>query len=431
MLNFDQRTGPDFGTDAPQYPAPGVPDWFADAKLGFFIHWGLYSVPAWALTGDQPTPVEQAYALHRYAEWYGNTVRIPESPTRLRHESHYGVGVSYEDFADSWQPVRANLVELVARIAAAGARYIVPTTKHHDGFCLWDTATTRFNACTRGPGFDIIREIHDATGNHGLRFGAYFSGALDWHVSDFPPIQSDRELFLFRRNDAAYARYCAAQLTELIDDFAPDLLWNDIDWPDGGKGHEDYALAALFRRYLERVPHGALNDRWGVPFHGFATREYRHIPEKLDYPWEATRGLGYSFGYNQAETDQESLSGAELIRLLVDVVAKNGNLLINVGPRADGTIPEVQASAMAELGSWLSKHGAAVYGTRPWGPGILGGQRIVQDEEAVYVHVLEGDHLDLPGELVERPITWLGSQSSGVEVPEELRSLPVAVARLS
>ncbi|WP_246099913.1 alpha-L-fucosidase [Tessaracoccus rhinocerotis] len=155
---------------------------------------------------------------------------------------------------------------------ARGARYVFPTTKHHDGFCLWDTATTRFRTAHRGPKHDLIAEIHDAVRAAGARFGVYFSGALDWHVSDLPPIQSDRDLFTLRRNDAEFSRYSTAQLDELIERFQPEVLWNDIEWPDGGKGGEDYALAAVFREYLRQVPDGVVNDRWGVPAHGFLTR---------------------------------------------------------------------------------------------------------------------------------------------------------------
>lgn len=430
MLNFDERIGPDFGEDAPLYPEPGIPQWFSDAKLGFFIHWGLFSVPAWAVTGHESVPVEDAYAYHSYAEWYGNTVRIAGSPTRTRHEQIYGVGTSYEDFADRWDVGSFDAATLVGHIADAGAQYVIPTAKHHDGFCLWNTSTTTFNAFRRGPHRDLIRELHDATRAVGLRFGTYFSGALDWHVSNFPPIQSDRDLFLFRRNDAEFARYTAAQLNELIDKFRPDVLWNDIEWPDGGKGHEDYALSSLFGRYLARVPDGAINDRWGISYHGFSTREYCTIPHRLPYPWEATRGLGWSFGYNQAETADDSLSGADLVRLLVDVVAKNGNLLINVGPRADGSIPDLQLDAMRALGSWLRTNGEAIYGTRPWGAGVLGGQRLVEKDGVTYVHVLDGERLDLPADLSTRRIEWIGSCDTGVEVPANLRAEPVAVARL-
>ena len=436
MINFDQRIGPDLGTAAPTYPAPGAPDWWRDAKLGFFIHWGLYSLPAWATVHPEGgVPAEDAYAHHQYAEWYGNTVRITGSPTWQRHQRVYGTGTSYEDLADHWNVGRFDADALVARIVDAGARYVIPTTKHHDGFCLWDTATTGFNAVRRGPGRDLIGELHDATRRRDTRFGVYFSGALDWHTSDFGPIESDTDLFRFRRNDVAFARYAAAQVGELVDRFAPDVLWNDIEWPDGGKGAHDFGVAALLRRYLARVPDGVVNDRWGVPFHGFLTREYTRIDDIIAEPWEATRGLGFSFGYNQDESEEESLSGAELIRLLVDVVSKNGNLLINVGPRADGSIPGVQAAAMAHLGAWLRTNGEAIYATRTWdrfgepsGPPV----RYTRRGSTVYLHLLDPTvgEVRVPSELADRPLRWLGAQGHGSTVPDRLRGEPVAVAAI-
>ncbi|SKC74516.1 alpha-L-fucosidase [Krasilnikoviella flava] len=367
MLNFEERTGPDLGADAPAYPDAVVPDWYRDAKLGFFVHWGVYSVPAWGTPhAEGSVPDEDAYAHHQYAEWYANTVRIDGSPTRRRHEERYGVGTSYEDLADLWDVTGFDADALVGDLVAAGGRYVVPTTKHHDGFCLWDTTTTPFNAARRGPGRDLIAEIARATRDAGARLGLYYSGALDWHTSEYPPIESSTDLFRLRRDDDVFARYAAAQLRELVDRFSPDVLWNDIDWPDAGKTTAPHGLAALLREYLEAVPDGVVNDRWGVPFHGFWTREYSHVPETLAHPWEATRGLGWSFGYNEAEGPEHTIGERELIHLLVDVVSKNGNLLLNVGPRADGSIPGLQRDRLAALGRWLGAHGDAIYGTRPW-----------------------------------------------------------------
>lgn len=372
-MRFEDRIGPDLGVDAPTYPEAGqVPGWYRDAKLGIFVHWGLFSVPAWAdLHRDasgrpEVVPEEQSYLRHRYAEWYANTVRIPGSTARTRHERLYGVGTSYEDFADHWRADAFDAQVLVDQLAATGAGYIVPVTKHHDGFCLWRTSTTGFNSVRRGPGRDLIAELHAATRAAGLRFGTYFSGGHDWHVSPYPPITSDVELFTHRRNDAAFAQYCADQLRELVENFAPDVLWNDIEWPDGGKGTEDYGLAALLEEYFRRVSHGVVNDRWGVPYHGYLTREYIAVDGAQPRVWEATRGIGHSFGYNQDEDSSESLSGTEVVRYLVDTVSKNGNLLLNVGPRADGTLPEVQSRVLAELGQWWAVNAAAVEGTRPW-----------------------------------------------------------------
>ncbi|WP_255218124.1 alpha-L-fucosidase [Microbacterium resistens] len=260
-------------------------------------------------------------------------------------------------------------------------------------------------------------------------------------MSDFPHIASDTDLFRYRRNDAPFARYAAAQLEELVARFRPDVLWNDIEWPDGGKGSEDYAVAALLRRYFDAVPDGVVNDRWGVPYHGFLTREYTHIPDIVDEPWESTRGLGYSFGFNQAEDERHSLSGAALFRLLVDVVSKNGNLLINVGPDASGAIPELQRRAMRELGGWLRRNGDAVYGTRPW---IRAAERTgaprayTRSANAVHLHLLDPAHgeAEVPSELDGAALRWADGSAAEVvtegaarivSVPDALRSEPVAV----
>ena len=442
MLRFETRTGPDFGAAAPVYPPRRIPDWYRDAKLGFFVHWGLYSVPAWATAhGPGGVPTEDAYAHHQYAEWYGNTVRIAGSPTWERHQRLFGVGASYEDLADLWRAESFDADGFVAELVGAGARYVIPTTKHHEGFCLWDTATTGFNAARRGPRRDLVRELHDATRAAGARFGVYYSGALDWHVSDFPPIESDTDLFRFRRNDEPFSRYAAAQLRELVERFSPDVLWNDIEWPDGGKGHDDYALAALLRGYVDAVPDGVVNDRWGVPFHGFLTREYMEIDGVQDEVFEATRGLGFSFGYNQDEDARHCLSGAGLIRLLVDVVSKNGNLLINVGPRADGSIPELQLAAMRELGAWLRVNGEAVYGTRPWvragdpgAPALASPVAYTTTGGAVHAHALDPavGAVRLPEELRGRACRWIGAgdataDGAEVPIPEALRGAAAAV----
>ncbi|OKL53363.1 alpha-L-fucosidase [Bowdeniella nasicola] len=373
MFNFEDRTGPRELAACVSYPEAVIPDWYRDAKLGFFIHLGLYSVPAWAYrpvgpyseSEPDPTPIELAYSHHRYAEWYGNTWRLPHSPCRRFHENTFGVGTHYEDFADSFTPRAEHLTALVDSLVAAGGRYIVPTTKHHDGYCLWDSATTGFTSVKRAAGLDVIDVIASATRAAGARLGLYFSGALDWHVSDFPAINSDTDLFAFRRNDPEFARYAAAQLSELIDRFSPDLLWNDIEWPDGGKGPDGFGLAGLLSDYYERFPEGVINDRWGIPHHGFLTREYSHVPEIMPNAWEATRGLGRSFGYNANEDPADRLSATDLIHLLLDVCAKGGNLLINVGPRADGSLDDYQAAVVASLGEWMSHYGELLYSTRP------------------------------------------------------------------
>lgn len=446
MLNFETRVGPDFGTNAPTYPDTTVNPWFRDAKLGFFIHWGLYSVPAWGTPkGQRVVQTEDAYTHHQYAEWYGNTVRIQGSPTHQYQETTYGVGTSYEDLADLWDTTGFDANNLVGALIDAGGRYVIPTTKHHDGFCLWDTGTTPFNSVRRGPRRDLIGEIVAATRARGAKVGLYYSGALDWHISEFPPIESDTDLFRFRRNDKSFSRFAAAQLEELVEKFEPDILWNDIDWPDGGKGTEEYGLAALLNRYYGKIPHGVINDRWGIPVHGYLTREYSHVPQILAAPWEATRGLGASFGFNQNEGPEHTLSQRELIHLLIDVVAKNGNLLLNVGPRADGSVPEIQLQRLRELGAWMAGNGEAIYGTRPWTrftedfltPGT---SRVTYTSKAggLYVHAMDpaAGAVCLPPEYLNPETAyWLTSADNIpatvvdglVQIPDQLRGEVAAV----
>lgn len=449
MITFEERTGPDDGAPGTDYPAIDIPRWYQDAKLGCFFHWGIYSVPGWAF--HQPgfvPPIEQAYAYHQYAEWYANTVKIIDSPCYRYHVETYGVGTSYEDLADHWHTTQNAVADLVSLAANAGARYIVPTTKHHDGFCLWDTQTTNFSAAQRGPKLDLIAAFVSEARARNLRAGLYYSGAHDWHISDFGPLHSDVELFELRRNDAAFNSYCFDQVSELIERFAPDILWNDIEWPDSGKYHGDESLMALLEKYLDQVPHGVINDRWGSPRHGFLTREYYDVNRIQAHYWEATRGLGRSFGFNRTETDADVLSSQALIHLLADVVSKNGNLLINVGPRADGSVPELQATRMLELGKWLHTNGPAIYATRPWSrfnePNTPADVRYTKSPDCLNVIMLapsDGEFV-VPAELSDAQLSWLtpdGEITTGartvsgndrVQIPNSLRSAPAAVARL-
>ena len=437
MINFEDRTGPDYGDNAPRYPRWEFPQWLAEAKFGIFVHWGLYSVPAWAEVGGAPTPVEDAYRDHQYAEWYGNTVRLEGSSAQAYQRSTFGPGANYEDLADVWKAESFNAADCIELFRRAGAKYVVPTTKHHDGFCLWNTETTPFNSAVRGPGRDLVQEFATASRDAGLKFGAYFSGALDWHVSDFRAIDSDPDIFRLRRNDEDFARYSAAQLRELINRYSPDILWNDIEWPDAGKSDAEFGVAALFNEYLAAVPEGIVNDRWGVPSHGYLTREYSDIGGLSDKHWESCRGLGRSFGVNQNETDADVLSVAELVLHLVSVVSRNGNFLLNIGLAADGTVPERYRQRLLGLGAWLTVNGDAIYGTSPWTGTMTPEQQkhyaVTVGSDATYLSVVT------PGaELPPAPLdiaggVWLGAAEhgdAGIRVPAALLGEPVAVLRI-
>ncbi|WP_269938054.1 alpha-L-fucosidase [Arthrobacter sp. HY1533] len=434
MINFEDRVGPDFGEHNPSYPDWEFPSWLADAKFGIFVHWGLYSVPAWAEVAGSPTAVEDAYRDHQYAEWYGNTVRIEGSSAQAYQRANFGPGSSYEDLADVWTAEKFDAGAVLELFRQGGAKYVVPTAKHHDGFCLWDTATTPFNSAARGPRRDLMAEFATASRAAGLKFGAYYSGALDWHVSDFRAIDADPDIFRLRRNDEDFARYSHAQASELIEKFAPDILWNDIEWPDAGKSDVDFGVAALFTQYLRAVPGGIVNDRWGVPSHGYLTREYSDIGGLSEQHWESCRGLGRSFGVNQQETAADVLSVAELVQHLVSVVSRNGNLLLNIGLAADGTVPQIYRERLLGLGAWLAINGDAIYATRPWAGALTELQAkhyaVTVGRDATYLCVLTPDAQLPPAPLGFAGGSWLGTGIAAgetLDVPSALDGQPVAV----
>jgi alpha-L-fucosidase len=211
-----------------------------------------------------------------------------------------------------------------------------------------------------GPKRDLVGSLANAIRAEGLKMGTYFSGLFDWTTCPYP--LTGHADFTQYNHTYAFADYSLNQAMELIDAYKPSVLWNDIGWPE--KGQVD--LPHLLAHYYNSVPEGVVDDRWGCDFSDYRTAEYQTGERSLTKKWEMCRGLGLSFGYNQSEGAETVLSGHALIKLLVEYVSTGGNLLINIGPRADGTIPEIQASRLRTLGAWLKKHGDAIYGTRVW-----------------------------------------------------------------
>jgi len=236
---------------------------------------------------------------------------------------------------------------------------VVLTTKHHDGFCIYPSKYTGYNSVNLGPKRDITGELAEAVRSEGLRMGTYFSGLYDWTTFPYPKLFHGGEHY---DHSYAFADYSLNQAMEIIDKYRPSLLWGDIGWPE--KGRCD--LPWLFSHYYNTVPDGVINDRFSCGWCDHTTAEYLMGQRSLSKKWEMCRGLGLSFGYNINEGEETVLSSRDLVRLLVEYTSHNGNLLINVGPRADGTIPEIQASRLRDLGAWLSKFGDAIYGTRIW-----------------------------------------------------------------
>ncbi|MDX1636902.1 MAG: alpha-L-fucosidase [Balneolaceae bacterium] len=370
-----------------------VPEWFEDAKLGIFIHWGLYSVPAWApLTGELGTmDMDVWFKNNPYAEWYLNSLRIDGSPTQKHHYEHYGKDFNYYDFSTDfnselkkWDPA-----EMASLFKEVNARYVVLTSKHHDGYLLWPSNILNpylpFNQ--RHTERDVVGELTEAVRDQGLRMGLYYSGGIDW---SFKPVVIDgMKMFGISTPESdQYADYVDAHWRELIDKYQPAILWNDINYPDEGEALE------IFADYYNEYPDGVINNRWGQDIHDFTTPEYAQYDQITPEKWESTRGIDFSFGYNRNSTPEQMPSVDELVDMFVDIVSKNGNLLLNVGPKADGTIPELQVERLRGLGEWLDVNGEAIFGTRPWVQAqgeTAGGNRIrfTQKGNALYATLLD------------------------------------------
>lgn len=327
------------------------PDWYRTAGLGIFIHWGLYSVPAFAPPemqfGEHETDAYW-FAHNPYAEWYLNSIRQGHGPAFDYHCKAYGREFPYENFADLFRAENFRPMEWAKLFKEAGAKYAVLTTKHHDGFCLWDTKYTDYNAVKRGPGRDLVAEFAEAMDKEGIALGLYYSGILDWSFAR-EPISNGEDLMRPSNADRAYADYAEAQVRELIDKFHPKVLWNDIGWPHAGMDR----LPELISFYYNQVPDGVINDRWNGLCRDFYTAEYSQKAENTKEKWELCRGIGLSFGYNRMETEKHMLKIPELLSLYDTTIRAGGNLLLNAGPMADGTIPQMQQERLTALGKYI------------------------------------------------------------------------------
>jgi alpha-L-fucosidase len=434
-----------------------LPAWFDDAKFGIFVHWTAAAVPAFAPVGPSPFELaasegwEAAMARSPYVEWYQNSLSISGSPVAEHHRATYG-DLPYEAFVrrfaellKGWDPEPwADL------FAAAGARYVVLVTKHHDGFLLWPSTTRNPHEEAWQAERDVVGELAAAVRARGLRFGLYYSGGLDWTFGGLPMHDLPSSIAAIPQTPE-YLAYADAHWRELIDRYEPDVLWNDIGYPAAAD------LDALFDEYYGRVPAGVVNDRFDVlGVHGrtahadFTTPEYSTAHEPGGRKWESTRGMGPSFGFNREEREEDLLSAEGIVLLLAEVVAGGGNLLLNVGPAADGAVPWHHATRLLAAGWWLRENGEAVFGTRPGPPATTTpeGLPVVStvSDEARYAIVLgtpETDSVEVPGLEVEDgavvellghggPLAWeRAGRGTRVALPAALPAGPAFTLRVT
>jgi alpha-L-fucosidase len=341
-----------------------IPAWFSDAKFGIFIHWGTYSVPSYA-------PVIPGKLA--YAEWYWNAMTNGKSNpnadelqkrTWAFHQKVYGGDFPYQNFASQFKAELFNPDHWAEVFANSGAKYVVLTSKHHEGFTLWRSKEASatwgrpWNAVEIGPKRDLLGDLTEAVRRKGLRMGYYYS-LYEWY----------NPLWLYDK--PRYVReHMFPQFKDLVTHYKPSIIFSDGEWElPSADWHSAELLAWLYNDSPVK-DEVVVDDRWGSDTRhkhgGYWTTEYTAGMSGVEHPWEESRGMGVSYGYNRAEDLNIYHSSRELVFILVDTVSRGGNLLLDIGPKADGTIPVVMEERLTQVGNWLKVNGEAIYGSRPW-----------------------------------------------------------------
>jgi alpha-L-fucosidase len=342
-------------------PTPG---WFSDAKFGIFIHWGTYSVPAYA-------PVIPGKLA--YAEWYWNALTNGQNNPKADelqkgtwtfHQKVYGADFPYQNFAPQFKAELFDPDHWADVFARSGAKYVALTSKHHEGFALWPSKEASatwgrpWNAVEIGPKRDVLGDLSDAVRRKGLRMGFYYS-LYEWY----------NPLWLYDK--PRYVReHMFPQFKDLVTHYKPAIIFSDGEWEmTSEQWHSAELLAWLFNESPVK-DEVVVDDRWGSDTRhkhgGYWTTEYTAGMSGVDHPWEESRGMGVSYGYNRAEDLNIYHTSRELVLILVDTVSRGGNLLLDIGPKADGTIPVIMEERLTQMGDWLKINGEAIYGTKPW-----------------------------------------------------------------
>lgn len=347
-----------------------TPDWYRDAKFGIFIHWGLYSVPAWSPRGT-------------YAEWYwhaldGKNQNSEKKVMRHKavnafHDRVYGEAFEYADFRPLFTCEMFEPKQWAEIFKGSGAKYVVLTSKHHDGYCLFPSkeSSTSFgmawNSVDSGPKRDLVRDLTDSVRDAGLKMGLYYS-IWDW----FNPYWTEEQQ-MAKDYGAGLKKYIrevmVPQFKQIVTDYQPSLIFADGDWWMDDEKWETKPLLAWLFNHAPNKEEVVINDRWGKvrgQHGGYYTTEYGSGFDDPNVLWEENRGIGKSFGFNREESLADYNSAKLLIYMLVDIVSRGGNFLLDVGPTADGRIPVIMEDRLMQMGQWLEVNGEAIFGTRRW-----------------------------------------------------------------
>ncbi len=346
-------------------------DWWREAKFGMFIHWGLYAIPAGTWKGERVPGI---------GEWIMYRARIP-------------VG-DYEKLSEQFNPIDFDAAEWVSLAKQAGQKYMVITSKHHDGFCLFDSEVTDYDIVAATPfGRDPLKELAAECEKQGIKFGFYYSQTQDWHHPDGDG--NDWDYNPEEKNFQGYLdEYVKPQVRELLTNYGPiAIIW--FDTPKGITRTQSQSLLDLVH---ELQPDCLVCGRVGNQMGDYASAGDNKIPdEAVDMDWETPATINDTWGFKTYDDNWKPTE--ELIRKLVDIVSKGGNYLLNVGPTAEGLIPQPSVERLRGVGRWLEDNGEAVYGTQPGPIQGLEWCRSTQGADRIYLHVFdwpENGELALP-----------------------------------
>lgn len=350
-----------------------IPQWFPDAKFGIFIHWGVYSVPSWRKV------TEGRYAS--YAEWYYARVMDSKKHGGAEfHRKHYGENFEYRDFGPMFKAELFDPDYWANLFARSGTKYVVLTSKHHDGYCLWPTKSPfkkNWNSMDTGPKRDLVGDLTTAVRKKGLKMGLYYS-VIEWEST--PTKRTDTSYFIDKKyvekynipEDKYVDMHLIPQLKELVTKYQPAVIFSDGgEWD---RTTDQWKIKPFLAWLYNEAPNRdevVVNDRWGTDTPGkhgdYFSSEYEDTDAVgISHPWEESRGVGGSYGFNRDENIDDYSTSEGLVHELIDIVSRGGNLLLNVGPTADGRIPVIMQQRLVDIGEWLNVNGEAIYGTRPW-----------------------------------------------------------------
>jgi alpha-L-fucosidase len=334
-----------------------IPEWFHNDKFGIFIHWGTYAVPAYA-------PVIPNSG-NSYSEWYWWRIHEKEKSFAEFHNRNYGDTFQYQSFEKQFRAELYDPAYWAHVFKKSGARYVVLTSKHHEGYCLWNSAEADrtwkrpWNAVSGTPKRDLLGDLTKAVRDSGLKMGYYYS-LYEW----FNPLWlTDKKRYV--------DEHMTPQFKDLVTKYKPSVIFSDGEWDISDTAWKSEELLAWLFNESPVAKDVVVNDRWGSNTREkntgstYTTSEYGAGMDP-GVVWEESRGIGHSYGYNRNEKLGDYKTGRELLLILIDVVARGGNLLLDIGPTADGRIPVIMQERLLEMGEWLKVNGDAIFNTSAW-----------------------------------------------------------------